>query len=291
MPAKRTPQRSVAFDTFIPVQTSGQDLVELPLDQVDLRTSQPRQNFDAALLQSLADDIRERGLINPITVRPHPDAPGRYQVLAGEQRTRAVRLAGLDTILAIIRDLDDAEAEALTAQENLLRADLTLLEEAAQYKALMEVWGLWSASKLAQRLHRDENRVQRVLRLAEVPALAHQVQDGTLTFSQALRALNQNPEAATPPPVPLPAPAVELPPDMMTRAEADEVMPEIRHGDGNLSDDSTSATVPLPWLRVVQWFKQQPEPPPVPPAHRSKVRREIAEMRAYLDEWESTLED
>ncbi len=285
----KLPQRSVAFDTFIPTQAPGSELVELALDQVDLRTSQPRQNFNAALLQSLADDIRERGLINPITVRPHPDAPGRYQVLAGEQRTRAMRLAGRDTIPAIIRDLDDAEAEALTAQENLLRADLTLLEEAAQYKALMEVWGLWSASKLAQRLHRDENRVQRVLRLAEVPALAHQVQDGTLTFSQALRALTQNPEAATPPPVP--APAVELPPDMMTRAEADDVMPEIRHGDGNLSDDSTSVAVPLPWLRVVQWFKQQPEPPPVPPAQRSKVRREIAELRAYLDEWESTLAD
>src|SRR5579862_636056 len=111
---------------------------ELPVELVRRNADQPRRNFDGESLQELADSIRERGVIQPILVRPMADAPGEYQIVTGERRWRAAQLAGLHQIPAMVRELDDLEVVELALIENVQRADLNALEEARGYAVMIK---------------------------------------------------------------------------------------------------------------------------------------------------------
>jgi len=94
---------------------------ELPIEMVRRNVDQPRRNFDAEALQELADSIRERGVIQPILVRPLAEAPGEFQIVTGERRWRAAQLAGLHQVPAMVRELDDLEVVELALIENVQR--------------------------------------------------------------------------------------------------------------------------------------------------------------------------
>lgn len=120
------------------VDTAG--AVELRLSEIEPNKAQPRKDFDQEALSSLADSIAEHGLIQPIVVRP--TVSGRYQIVAGERRWRAARLAGLSVVPVVIKELDDRQYFETALIENLQREDLNPIEEAKGYKTLMDNYGL-----------------------------------------------------------------------------------------------------------------------------------------------------
>lgn len=115
-------------------------LTELRLSEIEPNRAQPRKEFDEAALQELADSIAEHGLLQPITVRPMGDLG--YQIVAGERRWRASRMAGLETVPAIIKELSDLECAEIALIENLQREDLNPVEEAKGYRHLMDQYEL-----------------------------------------------------------------------------------------------------------------------------------------------------
>ena len=118
----------------------GGGLMNLRLSSVEPNKDQPREKFDQEALAELADSIREHGVLQPIVVRPMPG--GVYQIVAGERRWRASRMAGLSEIPAVVVEAQDDKVMELALIENLQREDLTIIEEALGYRALMETYGL-----------------------------------------------------------------------------------------------------------------------------------------------------
>lgn len=187
MPLPKSKQTKRLF--FDPEQP-GEELAGarlLPLALVDANPTQSRQVFNEMALQELAQSIQEHGVLEPILVRPTGD--GRYQIVAGERRTRAATLAGLGEIPALIRDLTDEEAAYATAIENLQREDLDLEDEARWLAYLQELTRL-SERQLADRLGKGRMWVNRRLRmLRERPDLFAQIRDGALTQEAAMTVL------------------------------------------------------------------------------------------------------
>ena len=155
----------------------------LPISQVESCASQPRKQFDPDALADLADSIREHGIIQPLTVRKLQS--GYYQIIAGERRWRAARMAGLDQVPAIVIEADDRKAMELAMIENLQREDLNPMEEAEGYHTLMEQYGL-TQEETSQRVGKSRSAVANALRLLnlckEVRAL---VEEGKLTGGHA----------------------------------------------------------------------------------------------------------
>src|SRR5208337_4977878 len=120
------------------VETTTAGLAEVAVDQIDPNPFQPRRTFPADKLKELADSIRTSGVVQPVLLRR---SDGRYQLIAGERRWRAARLAGLTAIPALVRDIGDRDALELALTENLLRADLNPLEAAQGYAALLQKHG------------------------------------------------------------------------------------------------------------------------------------------------------
>ena len=143
-----------------------QSAVEVRLSEIEPNREQPRKDFDQEALAQLAESIREHGLIQPILVRPLPG--GTYQIVAGERRWRASRLAGLTAVPVIIRELDDTAAMELALIENLQREDLNPVEEALGYKTLMEDYGM-TQELAAQRVGKSRPAVANALRLLNLP--------------------------------------------------------------------------------------------------------------------------
>jgi len=158
---------------------SDPDLRELPVDLVRPNPRQPRTAFDEEALVALADSLRERGVLQPILVRPLPG--GTYELIAGERRWRAARLAGFDTVPALVRAHDDAASLELALIENMAREDLSPIEEARACALLVEELGL-TREEVGRRVGRSRVAVSNLLRLLDLPdeALAL-VADGTLT--------------------------------------------------------------------------------------------------------------
>ena len=123
-----------------PQQGGTADIMRIPVDMIEPNPFQPRMNFDSEALEELADSIRTLGLIQPITVRRKAD--GRYQIIAGERRFRACKLAGLSEIPAIVLDRDDRAAAQIALIENIQRENLNPLEEALAYKSLKEEYNI-----------------------------------------------------------------------------------------------------------------------------------------------------
>ena len=138
------------------------ELRSLPISKVEPREDQPRSQFDEAALQELADSIREYGLIQPITARKLPN--GFYQIIAGERRWRAARIAGLKEIPVRVIEADDGRAMEIALVENLQREDLNPIEEANGFRTLIEVYGL-TQEQAAQRVGKSRPAVANALRL------------------------------------------------------------------------------------------------------------------------------
>ena len=165
---------------------------ELRLSQIVPNRDQPRKVFDDTALRELADSIAKHGLIQPILVRPMDD--GSYQIVAGERRWRASRLAGLEKVPVVIKDMSEGEAAELALIENLQREDLNPVEEAEGYKTLMDTYSM-TQEQVAQRVGKSRPAVANALRLlglteAEKDALAK----GEITSGHA-RALLSFPDS------------------------------------------------------------------------------------------------
>ena len=145
---------------------SGDDLRRVPVELIAPNPNQPRRSFDEDALLALAGSLRERGVLQPVLVRPI--AGGTYELVAGERRWRAAQLAGMDTIPALIRDRDDAESLEAALIENMAREDLNPVEEARACAALVEELGLTRES-VGLRVGRSRVAVTNLLRLLDLP--------------------------------------------------------------------------------------------------------------------------
>ena len=167
----------------------------LPIELIRRNPEQPRRHFDEAEIESLAQSIREKGLLQPILVRPAPDAQGEYQIVAGERRWRAAQRAGLREAPVVIRELSDAEALEIAILENVQRSDLNAIEEAAGYKALMERFGR-TQEAVAQAVGKSRVHVTNTLRLLALPEeVQSYLVDGKLTPGHARAIMGSADEA------------------------------------------------------------------------------------------------
>ena len=165
---------------------------QLPIAKVEPRENQPRTLFDEEALAELAESIREYGLIQPVTVRKLDS--GYYQLIAGERRWRAARMAGLNEIPARIIEADDRLATELALVENLQREDLNPVEEAQGYRALMEEYGL-TQDEAAQRVGKSRPAVANALRLLSLaPEVLQFVEQGLLSAGHARALVPVKPE-------------------------------------------------------------------------------------------------
>ena len=163
----------------------------LPISQVENCAGQPRKQFDPDALADLADSIREHGIIQPLTVRKLQS--GYYQIIAGERRWRAARMAGLDQVPAIVIEADDRKAMELAMIENLQREDLNPIEEAEGYRQLMEQYNL-TQEETAQRVGKSRSVVANALRLLNLcPPVRAMVEDGRLSNGHARTILPLSP--------------------------------------------------------------------------------------------------
>ena len=155
----------------------------LPLHKVEPNPDQPRQDFDEEELEALAESIRIHGVIQPLTVRQTEG--GYYQIIAGERRWRASRIAGLREIPAVVVEADDKLAMELALIENLQRQDLNPVEEALGYQVLMQEYGL-TQEEASNRVGKSRSAVANALRLLNLcPEILEQVRSGALTPGHA----------------------------------------------------------------------------------------------------------
>ena len=167
-------------------ETSSDDAAAstLPLREIEPDPAQPRKQFDDDALNQLADSITENGLLQPIAVRPQKLGTG-YIIIAGERRWRAARLAGLDEVPVIIKDVSDEQAAALALIENLQREDLNPIEVAEGCHQLIEKYGL-TQETAAKKLGKSRSSVTNSLRLLALPQeVRHKVSEGILSAGHA----------------------------------------------------------------------------------------------------------
>ncbi len=157
-------------------------LVEVPVGQIDVNPNQPRKAFNSETLSEMVASIRTSGVIQPVIVRRHGSG---YQLIAGERRWRAARLAGLERIPAIVREATDAQSLELALIENLLREDLNSMEAAEAYQKLLAEFG-WTQEELAQRIGKDRTSIANSLRLLRLPEeIQADLRAGRLTMGHA----------------------------------------------------------------------------------------------------------
>ena len=163
----------------------------LPISQVESCSSQPRKHFDEVSLAELADSIREHGIIQPLTVRKL--ASGYYQIIAGERRWRAARIAGLQEVPVIVIEADDRTAAELAMIENLQREDLNPMEEAVGFQSLIVTYHM-TQEEAASRVGKSRSAVTNALRLLTLtPSVAKLVEEGKLSAGHARALLPLSP--------------------------------------------------------------------------------------------------
>ena len=169
-----------------PIEKSAYQL--LPIYKVEPNPDQPRRDFDEEELQALSDSIAEHGIIQPLTVREL--GSGYYQIIAGERRWRAARLAGLSEVPAVVMEADDRKTMELALIENLQRQDLNPVEEAMGYHALMADYGL-TQEETAERVGKSRPAVANALRLLSLdPEVLLMVRKGNLSAGHARAVLS-----------------------------------------------------------------------------------------------------
>ena len=160
-------------------ESSETKITELPISMVDPKSDQPRKSFDKDALEELAKSIEENGLLQPILVREYGN--GRYQIIAGERRFRASKIAGLSEIPAIILDRDDRKVAEISLIENIQRENLNPIEEAMAYKALANEYGL-TQEELSERVGKSRSAIANATRLLDLPeAVLAMVASGELS--------------------------------------------------------------------------------------------------------------
>jgi len=140
----------------------------LPVESLRANPDQPRRTFSTAALEELAASIREKGIIQPLIVRPDPGTIGRYQIVAGERRWRAAQMANQHDVPVIIRDYSDTEVLEVALIENIQRADLNAIDEGAAYRQLIERFG-HTQDHLAQALGKSRSHIANQMRLLTLP--------------------------------------------------------------------------------------------------------------------------
>ena len=173
------------------METESSGSLYLPISQVESCSGQPRKHFDEESLQELADSITEHGIIQPLTVRKL--ASGYYQIIAGERRWRAARLAGLQEVPVIVMEADDRKAAELAMIENLQREDLNPMEEAAGFQSLIENYHM-TQEEAAQQVGKSRSAVTNALRLLGLtPAVRKLVEENKLSAGHARALLPLSP--------------------------------------------------------------------------------------------------
>ena len=168
-------------DDVMKTESSGSLFV--PISQVESYSGQPRKHFDEESLQELADSITQHGIIQPLTVRKL--SSGYYQIIAGERRWRAARLAGLQEVPVIVMEADDRKAAELAMIENLQREDLNPMEEAAGFQSLIDTYHM-TQEEAAQRVGKSRSAVTNALRLLNLPEdVLALVEEGKLSAGHA----------------------------------------------------------------------------------------------------------
>ncbi len=159
---------AIFLDNSLDETTAGGEniITILKLSMVDPKSDQPRKYFDKEALEELAESIKENGLLQPILVREYGE--GRYQIIAGERRFRASKIAGLEEIPAIILDRDDKKAAEIALIENIQRENLNPIEEAMAFKALADEYGL-TQEELAERVGKSRSAIANSTRLLDLP--------------------------------------------------------------------------------------------------------------------------
>ena len=164
-------------------EESGRGVTMLRLSDIEPRPDQPRKQFESESLASLADSIAENGVLQPLLVRAEGD--GYYQIIAGERRWRASKMAGLTEVPAIITDADDKKAFELAIIENIQRENLNAIEEAAAIRDLMTEYGL-TQEEVSTRISRSRSAVSNAIRLLDLPdSVMKAVSDGKLSAGHA----------------------------------------------------------------------------------------------------------
>lgn len=169
---------------------------QAPIERLHPSRVQPRQDFDEEAIDSLAASIKEQGLLQPILVRPHPEQPGEFEIVAGERRWRAAQRAKLHSVPILVRELSDGEALELAIVENVQRQDLNPVEEALAYRQLIEEFG-HIQDQVARVVGKSRSHVANTLRLLNLPQNAlNLLRDGALTAGHARAVLAaSDPEA------------------------------------------------------------------------------------------------
>lgn len=167
------------------MESKQESKTSIKISRITPRGEQPRKNFDENALQVLADSIREHGVIQPIVLRELDDFSGNYEIIAGERRWRAAKMAGLDEIPAVIMTGDELKVAEIALIENVQRKDLNPIEEAMAYRALIERFGL-KQEEVAQQAGKSRSAVANILRLLELPdEVLVMVQDEKLSMGHA----------------------------------------------------------------------------------------------------------
>lgn len=197
--AKKTERKSLGrglsallADVNLDEGSAGEDAVvrpsgetEVPIERIYANPDQPRRTFNEQDLQELTASIAEKGVIQPLIVRPDRNNQGDYQIVAGERRWRAAQRAKLHEIPVLIRDLTDTEVLELAIIENIQRADLNAVEEAMGYRQLMDKFGR-TQEKMAEALGKSRSHIANLLRLLNLPSeVLEYLQDGRISAGHA----------------------------------------------------------------------------------------------------------
>ena len=170
-------------------------IYQIPIDQIVPNPGQPRRHFEEQAMRELAESVRQHGVIQPLTVRKL--SSGYYQIIAGERRWRAARMAGLTEIPAVVIEADDQKAAELALVENLQREDLNPMEEAAGYQSLIQTYHM-TQEEAARRVGKSRSAVANAMRLLGLqPGVRKLVEEGTLSAGHARALLPLSPALQT----------------------------------------------------------------------------------------------
>ena len=174
--------------------TSKEGTTQIKISDIEPRADQPRKDFKREALESLADSIANIGVVQPIAVRENKSFPGTYEIIAGERRWRAAKMAGISEIPAVIFDGDELKAAQVALIENIQREDLNPVEEAMGYGALIERFGL-TQDQVAKQVGKSRSAVTNMLRLLKLPnEVLEMLRDGELSEGHARALLGLNDE-------------------------------------------------------------------------------------------------
>ncbi len=188
--ASPAPRRGLGrgLEVLIGGATSASELTQVPVGSIRPNTRQPRRRFDGASIDELAESVRAQGLVQPVVVRPVPE--GGYELIVGERRWRAARVAGLATVPALVRETDDRDSLLLALVENVAREDLSPVDEARAYAGLIDEFGL-SLGEVAEHVGRSKPTISNRVRLLELPDdLLGLLERGQLTEGHARAVLS-----------------------------------------------------------------------------------------------------